>query len=58
MFLDMPSCQGWAPEFEKRVGAPSGPAHVVDGVMRRSFKSGTNVSWVVGSKSVQILWGG
>merc|ERR1712032_971569 len=49
-------CQGWDNDFAKPLGDPLGPAAIANGVMSRSFASGTNVSWVLGSKKVAIQW--
>eukprot|EP00040_Diaphanoeca_grandis_P009453 m.48910 g.48910 ORF g.48910 m.48910 type:complete len:414 (-) comp20888_c0_seq1:86-1327(-) len=49
-------CNGWSDDFEKRLGNPTGPAVTTNGVMRRTFESGTSVMWTVGTQNVNITW--
>ena len=51
-------CQGWDDDFAKPLGKPLGPAKVVNGVMSRSFASGTKVSWDEHSGNITIYWAG
>ena len=48
---------GWDEVFARPLGDPLGAAKTRDGVMSRTFSSGTKVQWTVGSEAdVKITW--
>jgi len=46
----------WPEVFDKPLGAPMGPASVVDNVWTRSFASGTKVTLDLNHKTASIQW--
>ena len=51
-------CQGWDEMFAYPLGDPLGPAITADGVMRRTFASGTSVEYDMSSEKANIRWAG
>ena len=49
-------CNGWDEKFGKPLGDPTGPAVQSGNEVKRSFKSGTYVTWDISKHTGKIFW--